>query len=220
MCFSAAASFAAGTVIASVGVATSLKVQKPSQRLFASIPLIFGIQQIAEGFVWVSLQKPDLLVLQYISTYLFLCTALLIWPVMTAASCLLMEENTRKRKILRILLIMGFALALYYACSLIFFKFTPQIVNCHIMYKGNFPSALANPALLVYIIVTLTPLFISGIKGMRWLGICMLLGCAVTFIFYIKNLTSVWCFFAAIISVLIYYVLHVSAEKSLETGVN
>jgi hypothetical protein len=214
MCFSAAASFTAGAVITSVGVATSLKVQKPSQRLFASIPLIFGIQQIAEGFVWISFQKPDFPVLQQISTFLFLCTALIIWPVMFPASLLLMEENSRKRKILRILLTMGIALALYYACGLVFFKFTPQIVNCHIMYEGDFPMALVMPALLVYIVVALTPLFVSSVKGMRWIGICMFLACTVAFIFYVNNFSSVWCFFAAIISLMIYYVLHLSAEKS------
>jgi hypothetical protein len=40
MCFSAAASFTAGAIISAIGIATEIKVQKPSQRLFASVVLI------------------------------------------------------------------------------------------------------------------------------------------------------------------------------------
>jgi len=40
MCFSAGASFTAGAVISAIGVATVIKVRKPSQKLFAVIPFI------------------------------------------------------------------------------------------------------------------------------------------------------------------------------------
>jgi hypothetical protein len=49
MCFSAGASFAGAVVISAVGVATVRKAKKPTQRLFAGIPLLFGFQQFAEG---------------------------------------------------------------------------------------------------------------------------------------------------------------------------
>jgi uncharacterized membrane protein HdeD (DUF308 family) len=58
MCFSTEASFIGGTIISAIGVATVRNVHKPSQIVFASIPLFFGFQQIAEGFVWLSLQNP------------------------------------------------------------------------------------------------------------------------------------------------------------------
>ncbi|HNX43266.1 MAG TPA: hypothetical protein PLJ84_00780 [Bacteroidales bacterium] len=211
MCFSATASFTAGAVITAIGVASELKVRKKSQRLFAAVPLIFGLQQIAEGFVWVSLQRPDQLLMQYISTYVFLITADVLWPVMVAASCLLMEENPGKRKILKILLAAGAALSLYYAFCLLSFAVTPEILNCHINYAGEFPHVLVIPAFLVYLVVTITPFFVSGVKGMPWLGAVLFLACVVSVIFYIQNLTSVWCFFAAILSIFIY--LLISREK-------
>ena len=63
------------------------------------------------------------------------------------------------------------------------------------------------PAFLLYQVVTLIPLFISGVKGMRWLGVLMFLAVVVTVIFYVKNVTSVWCFFASIISISIYAIM-------------
>lgn len=207
MCFSAGASFTAGAVISAAGIATELKVQKPSQRLFASIPLIFGIQQIAEGFVWISLQKPDHLLMQHIGTYVFLFAADIIWPVMIAASCLLMEENPRKRRIMKIMLLLGASLSLYYAFCLLFFNVNAEILNCHINYAGDFPKLLVIPAFLLYLVVTITPLMISSVKKMYWLGIMLFFGVIISVIFYIENVTSVWCFFGAIISIMIYWVL-------------
>jgi hypothetical protein len=49
MCFSAVASFAGGVIISAIGVATVMKVHKPSQIVFASIPLFFGFQQFVEA---------------------------------------------------------------------------------------------------------------------------------------------------------------------------
>jgi hypothetical protein len=71
MCFSAEASFAGGIIITSIGVATITKVHKPSQLLFASIPLFFGIQQIVEGILWLTIPDPEYFKLQKIATYFF-----------------------------------------------------------------------------------------------------------------------------------------------------
>ena len=59
MCFSPEASFAGGIIISTIGIATILKVHKPSQIVFASIPIFFGIQQIIEGVLWLTLPNPD-----------------------------------------------------------------------------------------------------------------------------------------------------------------
>lgn len=75
MCFSAAASFAGGVIICSIGVATLRKVDKPSQIVFASIPLFFGIQQLIEGVVWLSLTYPLYYGPSMTPSYLFLIMA-------------------------------------------------------------------------------------------------------------------------------------------------
>ena len=59
MCFSAGASFAGGVVISAIGVVTIREVHKPSQIVFACIPVFFGIQQIVEGCLWIALPDAD-----------------------------------------------------------------------------------------------------------------------------------------------------------------
>jgi hypothetical protein len=207
MCFSPEASFAGGVIISAIGVLTIKKVHKPSQIVFAGIPLFFGIQQLAEGFLWVTLPSPDLISIQRISTYLFLIMALVIWPFMIPLSVTLMEEDSSRKKNLRLLLLLGVFLSAYYSFCLIFFKVNPNVSCYHILYKNDFPAALSLPAFMIYLFVTITPLFISGIKRTWMLGILMMLSCLVTAIFFTQFLTSVWCFFAALISGVVYWIL-------------
>jgi len=207
MCFSPEASFAGGVIISSIGIFTIRKVHNPSQIVFASIPLFFGIQQFAEGCLWLTLPLPDYLSMQKYSTYFFMVMAQVIWPSMIPLSVLLMEENPVKKRFLKVLLILGITLSLYYASCLIAFDVTPIIKGYHIQYDTGFPHSLSIPAFIVYLIVTITPLFISSVKRTHLMGILMFLSCAITAIFFTQFLTSVWCFFAAILSGVIFWIL-------------
>jgi hypothetical protein len=140
-----------------------------------------------------------------------------LWPVMIPLSVLFMEKKAGKRKILWILLVMGFTLSSYYAFCLLSCNVNPEIRGYHIFYKTDFPRSLAIPAFIVYLIVTITPLFVSSIKRTHLLGVLMFLSCLVTAIFFTQYLTSVWCFFAALISGVIFWILR---DSKLEFNLN
>lgn len=213
MCFSVEASFAGSVVISIIGVATITKVHKPSQLVFASIPLFFGIQQFAEGLVWMSLPNPDAIVIQKFATYLFLIMADFLWPMMIPLAVLFMEKNQKKKRILHGFAVAGILLSLYYAFCLLTYNIYPQISGYHIQYKTDFPKTLGLIAFAIYLIVTITPLFISSIQRTHLLGALMFLSCLITAIFFRQYLTSVWCFFAAIISGVIFWILSDSKKK-------
>jgi hypothetical protein len=207
MCFSAEASFAGGIIISAIGFATVSKVHKSSQVVFASIPLFFGIQQVAEGCLWLTLPVHEFLIIQKICTYIFLVMALVIWPLIIPVSIILMEKKPKKKRTLIIMLISGLTVSVYYAFCLLFLQVTPEISGYHIFYKSNFPEALSNPVFMVYLVVTIVPLFVSSIKRTRIMAVLMMLSCLVTAVFYKQYLTSVWCFFAAFISGIIFWIL-------------
>lgn len=207
MCFSAGASFAGGTVITAIGIATARIVRKPEQKLFSTIPLIFGMQQISEGFVWVALQNPGNQAMLTISGYLFLIAAVVIWPTMVPLSVLKMEQKPSRRRYLKIFLAAGIITSLYYGTGLIIHNIEPEISNHHIKYVNDFPKSLATPAFILYLIATLIPIYISSIKKMYLFGILVTVSCLITGIFFKEYLTSVWCFFAAFISIVIYWII-------------
>jgi len=213
MCFSAGASFIGGAVIIGIGVATITKVHKPMQLVFACIPMFFGIQQIAEGFVWLALQHPDYRGFLKPATYVFLIMAEVFWPFMVPMATLHMEMNQKKRKMLKILLFMGLAVSMYFIVCLLVFKVTPEISGYHIQYVDNYPESLRLIVFGIYLIASITPFFISSIKRTFVLGILMALSCFVTIIFFTQYLTSVWCFFGALLSIVIYWILHDEKRK-------
>jgi hypothetical protein len=203
MCFSATASFAGGVIISSIGVASIRKNTEPSQRLFAAIPMLFGLQQLCEGFVWYALQTPGHEMLLKISAYIFLAVALVGWPALLPLAVLHMEKLEQRRRTLYVSLAVGIVLSLYFGISLFIFNMTAQISSYHILYAIDFPRQLADIGAVAYIIATIPPLFVSSQKGMRLFGIIILLSYCVTRFFYAEYLISVYCFFAALASVVI-----------------
>ena len=214
MCFSPEASFAGGAVISSIGVVTLKKVRTPSQKVFAGIPLFFGIQQIAEGFVWVTVPRPDDVLALQTSMYIFLLMARVIWPMLIPLAVFLMEENAEKKRILKILLGMGLSVSLYYTYCLIFLHAVPHISGHHIRYDTDYPDSLAVPVFIIYFVASLTPLFLSSLKRTRVVGVLMFLSAVVTLILFMDYLTSVWCFFAAVISIVIYWIIGVPTKEN------
>ncbi len=215
MCFSAEASFTGGVIISSIGVAALSKVKEPSQLVFASIPLLFGMQQISEGFLWLALQSSDFRGALNVSTYTFLLMARVVWPAWIPLSVLLMEKDAGRRRPLFILLAMGLSVSVYYAYCLLFLNVTPLILGGHIRYESDFPEWPAVPVFIVYFIASITPLFLSSVRRTRVFGALMFISCLVTAVFYFQYLTSVWCFFAALMSGVIYWILADASREAM-----
>jgi hypothetical protein len=213
MCFSTEASFIGGAVIIAIGIATVRKVHKPSQIVFAIIPLFFGLQQIAEGFVWLSLQNPDYGGFTKPAMYVFLIMAEVFWPFMIPLAVLHMEKDEKRIKILWALLSMGLTVSLYFIVCLLLYNVTPEIRGYHIEYVEGYPQSIRLIIFAVYLISTITPLFVSTIKRTYILGILMSLSCLVTIIFFTQFLTSVWCFFGALLSIVIFWILQDAKRK-------
>ncbi|MDD2471297.1 MAG: hypothetical protein PHT28_00005 [Dehalococcoidales bacterium] len=207
MCFSAPASFAGSAIIGGIGAAAQKKVVQPNQRLFALIPLLFAVQQLAEGILWITLASGAYQTLENIATYVFLVPALVLWPFVVPLSVYLMEERGIRKRILAVLLAAGGAVSLFYVYCLIFYDVTPQIHGLHILYAENFPRSWMNIFYPFYVIATIAPLFVSSVRRMWVFGFMIAVSYLVASIFFSQYLISVWCFFAAIMSGVIYWVL-------------
>jgi hypothetical protein len=213
MCFSTEASFIGGAVIIAIGVATVRKVHKPSQLVFACIPLFFGFQQIAEGFVWLSLQNHLYNGVLMPATYTFLIMAEVFWPFMVPLAVLLMEKNKKRLKILWLLFGMGVSVSLYFIFCLLSYNVIPEMRGYHIEYVEGYPKSIKLVVFSIYLIASIVPLFVSTIKRIYLLGILMALSCMLTMIFFTQFLTSVWCFFGALISIVILWILRDARRK-------
>jgi len=214
MCFSANASFTAGAVLSTIGVVCLKKVQTPSHKLFAAIPLIFAAQQITEGFLWLALSRNNFSSLQHITTYLFLFFAQVVWPTWVPFSILKLQPKEKQKTIEKILLGIGIGVSAYLAYCLITYTVEAQIQGYHIAYIQSYPATLSKYGGILYVIATVSPPFFSRIKYMWLLGASILTSYIITTIFYTDYIVSVWCFFASIISIAVLGVLYgIKKEK-------
>ena len=207
MCFSAVASFGAGVVLSVIAVASIKKTKTPSQIIFASIPLIFAIQQITEGFVWLSLSNPVYASFQQASTYIFLFVAQVVWPVWVPFAILKLEPKKRRRRAEIILVGIGALVSLYFGYCLLTFPVEAKIIGYHISYQQDFPAAISNYCGGLYIVATIVPPFFSRIRRMWMFGATILISYIITKIFYTDYIVSVWCFFASVISIAVFAIL-------------
>ncbi len=207
MCFSASASFSAGVVLAVIGIASLKKVQHPRQIMFASIPLIFAVQQIAEGILWVTLPNPAYFSIQQFLTYFFLFFAQVLWPAWVPISILILDKESKRKTIQRVLVGIGLLVSIYLAYFLVKYNVQAKIVGYHITYKQFYMAPFSILGGLFYIIATIGPAFFSHIKRMWIFGTTILISYLITVIFYEHYVVSVWCFFASIISISIYLIM-------------
>jgi len=213
MCFSAGASFTAGVLLTFVGTETLRKVHKPAQLGLASLPVFFAAQQFTEGVLWSTIGQPKHATLQAISTHLFLIMAQVVWPILIPLSMRLLEENRIRKKILSVLLAVGVAIGLYYSYRISTHSVRAEIIGRHVVYEDTSPDLLGLVTITVYLLATIAPFFVSSTKRVYVLGMIMSVSFIVAALFYVRCLTSVWCFFAAIISFVVFYMIRDAHKK-------
>jgi hypothetical protein len=216
MCFSASASFGAGIILTTIGVASIKKVREPNQFFFASIPFVFGIQQFSEGFLWLALTFSKYAFLEQIFTYSFLFFAQIVWPILIPISIFLLEKKGR-RELLQISLIgIGAIVSIYLGFCLISYPIQAKILGQHISYKQDYPIVLRHYGGLLYFIATVLPPVFSSFKKVWILSFAIFTSYLITFIFYDDYIISVWCFFASILSGLVFYLISTVQATSEE----
>ena len=215
MCFSASASFGTSMVLSLIGVLTLKKARQVNQYLFASIPLFFAIQQLAEGFLWIGLEDTQHTVLQKISTYTFLFFAQIVWPSLVPIAIAVLEKDLKWLKIQYFLIAIGLVTSLYLGYCLITFPVDAQIMENHIAYQQDYPVAISKYGGILYLMATIGPTFFTNTPKMWLLGISILWSYLLTIIFYTAYIVSVWCFFSAIISIAVLYIIHELNKNSV-----
>lgn len=213
MCFSASASFGTGALLTVIGIATIRKTTHRSQLAFAAIPFIFGLQQLAEGVLWLTLHDPDYAVLQNIATYTFLFFAQVIWPLWVPVAIMRLSRNPQRINQQRTLAGIGFLVGAFLLYCLCAFPVKAEIAAYHIRYIQEYPAIPLRYGIIPYVLATIVPPFFSNVRRMWLLGASVAVSYLLAALFYNNYLLSVWCFFASIISISIYVIIAGIAKR-------
>ncbi|WP_421795440.1 DUF6629 family protein [Haliscomenobacter sp.] len=205
MCFSASASFGAGVILAGAGFIAIKKSESPKMLAFASVPFLFGFQQCSEGMLWLSFTQPKLASWHDVSMYLFLLISQVIWPVLAPFALWLIEPDKARKKMIFYFMLLGGALSAYMLYCLFVHEASAIVESKHIRFTIHFPYRILHRG--AYFLATVVPIFLSSMKWMKLLAVTMLGSLVFSFIAYTHYVISVWCFFAAILSVQVIFII-------------
>jgi hypothetical protein len=237
MCFSATVSYSAAAVLVSTGVYAIQQARRlhPPYLMWALVPIFFGLQQAFEGRVWQELDAGDAgaavpfaLGFHFFSHFLWLwwlplCSYLVEPGQASKTGRISKIEKLRKRVIGGCAIFGAFAGALVYSEML----FHPEWMSVavreqSITYDFSFPYRSPihlpiTPAAL-YALTILVPLLFSSHRLIRIFGGLVALSMVLASAAYGYAYVSVWCFFAAVLSLyLVYMIRHLVAARQ---GVN
>ncbi|MEM8956288.1 MAG: DUF6629 family protein [Pseudomonadota bacterium] len=203
MCLSADVNFVASAVIGAVGVATLSHTRHPREVLFAAMPLLFALHQFTEGFVWLGLEGHiDELAFKN-SSFLFVLYAQGILPFLMPLSVLLIEEVPWRRRVIGGIAAVAGIFSIYMIWGVVAFPTECYAEHRSIVYRN--PVTENVWTLLLYVFVTCGALILSGHFVVRVFGLLNLAGLTVVMIVKAYAFSSLWCFYAAILSVFLYW---------------
>ena len=201
MCFSATASFVAGATLSAVGVVTVTKVERRSELPLAMIPLLFGIQQLIEGVLWLTFSHQAPL-LKQTTTYIFSIFSHVLWPIYVPFAFRALESVAWRRQAMLWFQAAGLAVGLYLLFFIVTRPVVAAVIGHHIVYES--PHFYLGPVIVLYVASTCFTGTVSSHTFVRLFGGLALLSFIATYLFAARAVVSVWCFFAAILSLLIY----------------
>jgi hypothetical protein len=200
MCFSATASFSAGALLLGAGVMSLRLARTPRERPFAAIPLLFSIQQLSEGVLWLSFDwnAPGLTswVTQFFSFF-----SHVLWPIYVPLAAWLIEPAGPRRLVLEAFSAAGILVGGFLLYGMLANPITARPIGGHIEYVS--PHFFAAAAMLLYLLSTTVSMLATSHPFVRLFGAAALAAWIFSYLVFARWFISVWCFFAALMSVIV-----------------
>lgn len=204
MCFSAEADFVSGAVIGAIGVATLTQVDKPRQIPLAALPLAFALHQFTEGFVWRELDAGATHATGP-AVYAYLVFAWILIPVLVPLAIMALEPPGRTRRRIGVFVGIGTVAAAYLSASLLAGDVWAHPAGHTVLYGGV--GRYADAATALYIVATCGAPLLSSHRLVRGFAVANVVAVGVIATVQARGLTSIWCSWAATVSILIFFQL-------------
>ena len=227
MCFSATASFVTAAALTPLGLTcVPLARRLGAQRWMplALTPLLFAAQQALEGVVWLGLGRGASVAELRPVALAYLAFAFALWPIWMPWCALRLGSGRLARWQQRLmrglwglgaLLGSGLWLPLLLQAGLV----NPIVRHGSIDYRAQpiWAGPFSHTALsLLYALIVVVPLFLHPCRRLRWLGAGLTLAFALAQLAYVHAFSSVWCYFSAVLSALVLWILR--AEEPQQAG--
>jgi hypothetical protein len=166
-----------------------------------ALPLLFGLHQLVEGFVWLGLRGQVSAGVGDIAKETYIVFAHAVLPALVPLGFTLLEPDRRRARWMWPLVAAGVLLGTYLLWQITAYPVGALEQARCIDYTTHTPNDLLIGAL--YVLVTCGPALMSSRRHLRWFGAVSLVGVIAAALVRLDELTSLWCVYVALVSVLI-----------------
>lgn len=137
-----------------------------------------------------------------------------LWPFYVPLAVLLMEPPGRRRRVLLAFVVAGLGVGVYLLYFMVALPIVSRPLGQHIEYIS--PHFFVAVVMTLYLLATTVSPILSTHGMVKVFGVLALMSFAAAYYFYATWFISVWCFFAALLSAVVY--LHFVLQKVERTG--
>lgn len=196
MCFSPQADLVGGLVIGAIGVDVVRHVNGRRRHLaLAALPLILGLHQLDEAFVWWGLQGHVSATVGHVATWIYLLFAFVLLPTYLPLAVLALEPSGRRRQAMVLFAVLGAVVSIVLLAAMIRGPVVATLGHDHLGYETDLSAGVLVVA--AYVLATCGSLILSGYKDIAIFGIVNLIAVAVLAKLTIDGFASLWCGWAA-----------------------
>ncbi|MET9487771.1 DUF6629 family protein [Nocardia sp. NPDC006630] len=194
------ADLVAGTALLPVAALSLREVKHWRELPFALLPAIFALHQYIESIVWAGLNGHVSAGLEHAAVFAYLLIALPLLPTLFPLSILMLEPRGARLRVAPFV-VLGAVVSTYFTVVLIT---DPVGVTSHPYCLAYQTGAQNMPVwATLYVVAVIGPALMSGYPSIVAFGVLNLIGLVVAAALYVQAFASLWCVYAAIMSVLV-----------------
>jgi hypothetical protein len=189
-------------VLLIIGILTLKMVSHANEIVFASLPLLFGLHQLTQAFVWLGLYQLASPQTLDVAATIFVFYAQAALPLLVPLAIWLLEPAGVRKHLIAALLLVGGLLAGYVTWGLSVQPTSVFIENDTLVYTN--PTTSHWWIAFTYILTTCGSLILSRSVTIQIFGWMNLLGLLVVYLIAQYSFTALWCLYAALVSCILY----------------
>jgi hypothetical protein len=199
VCFSPEGDLAGGLVVTTIGVDALRHLRgRNNYLLLAVLPVMLGVHQLIETFVWWSLQGHVSHTIGRVAMWVYLAIALVVVPIFVPVAVLSIEPTPRRRWVIAPFVVLGIGVGVVLLVALLRDTVSVQLGHYHLSYSIGLSDGLLIIGL--YVVATCAPLLFSGYRHVVIFGLANLVAVVILARLTADGFASLWCFYAALAS--------------------
>jgi hypothetical protein len=214
MCFSPTGDLVGGAVVVGIGIDACLHLRRRFEYVaIAALPIALGLHQIDETLVWWWLQGHDGRGVGEVAMWIYLLFALVVLPTLVPLMVLFFTPRSRRRFRQVPFVALGVVVSVILFEAMLVGNPQARLGTYHLAYTIGLRHGIFIIGL--YIVATCGPMLASGFRPMEWFGVANLAAVIVLALLCASGFTSLWCFYAALVSAAIALHLRLTNRSSL-----